>query len=143
MYDMYTSSKYQFTISTDLKNFTVAPTACSFDFTPRHGTVIPITSAEKQALNVKWNPTQVVLNQKKQSLQISPFVSNGVLHLRAETSESDITVLLCDLSGKEMIHQTISNTRSLIQISDMSTGVYELQCITKTGKLNSTRIFVR
>jgi len=143
MYDMYTSSKYQFTISTDLKNFTVAPTACSFDFTPRHGTVIPITSAEKQALNVKWNQTQVLPNQKKQLLQISPFVSNGVLHLGAETSVSDITVLLYDLSGKEIIHQTISNAGSPIRISGLSSGVYELHCITKTCKLSSTRVFVR
>lgn len=143
MYDMYTSSKYQFTTSTDLKNFTVSPTACSFDFTPRHGTVIPITSAEKQALNVKWNPTQVLSNQKKRTLRISPFVANGVLHLGAEASVSDITVLLFDLSGKEIIHQTVTNGRSQIRISDLSSGVYELQCIAKTGKLSSNRIFVR
>lgn len=143
MYDMYTSSKYQFTISTDLKNFAVAPNACSFDFTPRHGTVIPITSAEKLALNAKWNPTQVLDIQKKQLLQISPYVQNGVLHLGAETSVSDITVLLCDFSGKEIIHQTISNGRAQIRIPDLSTGVYELHCSTKTGKLSSTRIFVR
>lgn len=99
--------------------------------------------AEKQALNVKWNPTQVLSNQKKQLLHISPFVSNGFLHLGTETSVSDITVLLCDLSGKEIIHQTISNGRSQIRVSDLSSGVYELHCITKAGKLNSTRIFVR
>lgn len=48
MYDVYTSGRYEFAVSKDLKNFSKDPTPVSFDFTPRHGTVIPITSAEKK-----------------------------------------------------------------------------------------------
>ncbi|MBO0324084.1 family 43 glycosylhydrolase [Muricauda sp. CAU 1633] len=54
MYDMYTSGKYQFTISNDLENFTVVDDAVSMNFHPRHGTVIPITEKEKEALLEKW-----------------------------------------------------------------------------------------
>ncbi|MDP4272229.1 MAG: LamG-like jellyroll fold domain-containing protein, partial [Bacteroidota bacterium] len=42
IYDMYTSGAYQFTVSKDLINFSVVPNTVSFDFTPRHGTIIPI-----------------------------------------------------------------------------------------------------
>ncbi|HYX08911.1 MAG TPA: immunoglobulin-like domain-containing protein, partial [Bacteroidales bacterium] len=49
IYDVYSSGYYEFTQSTDLENFTVVNNA-SFDFTPRHGTIIPITAEEKTRL---------------------------------------------------------------------------------------------
>jgi hypothetical protein len=143
MYDMYTSGKYQFAISTDLKSFTVAPTAISFDFTPRHGTVIPITSAEKQALNAKWNPIQVLANPQNSKFSFSPTLANGVLNLSYEKSSYDITVSISNLLGKEIIHQTIPNCRTQIQISNLSAGVYQLNCTTKAGRPGRARIVVR
>jgi len=51
MYDCYSNKHYQFCSSTDLENFTfVKNTTTSGAFTPRHGTVIPITAAEAEAL---------------------------------------------------------------------------------------------
>lgn len=50
MYDMYRKGKYQFTSSTDLENFKVIDENISMNFHPRHGTVLPITKAEAQAL---------------------------------------------------------------------------------------------
>ncbi|MDN3595528.1 family 43 glycosylhydrolase [Zunongwangia endophytica] len=50
MYDMYTSGKYQFTRSADLKNFEVVDEDISMNFHPRHGTVLPISSEELQRL---------------------------------------------------------------------------------------------
>lgn len=51
MYDCFGSGYYQFYRSDDLMDFTfVQNTATKGDFTPRHGTVIPITSAEREAL---------------------------------------------------------------------------------------------
>ncbi|MFV0564886.1 MAG: family 43 glycosylhydrolase [Flavobacteriaceae bacterium] len=54
MYDMYMSGKYQFTKTSDLENFAVVDDAISMNFHPRHGTVIQITEAEKDALLKKW-----------------------------------------------------------------------------------------
>jgi hypothetical protein len=54
MYDMYTSGTYQFTKSTDLINFKVIDNDISMNFTPRHGTVMPITAAEAKTLAEKW-----------------------------------------------------------------------------------------
>lgn len=57
MYDCYTSGYYQFCSSNDLENFTfVKNTTTSGAFTPRHGTVIQLTSAETEAL-LKAFPT--------------------------------------------------------------------------------------
>ena len=51
MYDCYTSGYYQFCSSTDLEHFTwVKNTTTSGSFTPRHGTVLPITQSEYEAL---------------------------------------------------------------------------------------------
>ncbi|MGF7138277.1 T9SS type A sorting domain-containing protein [Roseimarinus sediminis] len=54
MYDMYTSGSYQFTESTDLMNFSVVDEQVSMNFTPRHGTVIPITDSEARRIATRW-----------------------------------------------------------------------------------------
>ena len=51
MYDCYANGHYQFCKSTDLKDFSVVQnTETKGMFTPRHGTIIPITQAEKDRL---------------------------------------------------------------------------------------------
>lgn len=54
MYDVYMKGAYQFTESTDLENFKVIDHQISMDFHPRHGTIIPITRKELDALAHKW-----------------------------------------------------------------------------------------
>lgn len=72
MYDVYTSGRYEFAQSTDLKNFTADKNLPTFNFTPRHGTVLQITAAEKNALNAKWNPTYVADKTNKYQT-VTPF----------------------------------------------------------------------
>lgn len=55
MYDCFQNGHYQFCSSPDLKTFTeVANTETKGVFTPRHGTLLPITEAEKQRLLLEW-----------------------------------------------------------------------------------------
>ena len=62
MYDCYANGHYQFCSSPDLINFTFRQnTATHGAFTPRHGTVIPITEDEYQRL-VKLPDTTGILN---------------------------------------------------------------------------------
>ena len=57
MYDCYMNGHYQFTSSPDLENFKfVQDTKTSGAFTPRHGTILPITAEETAAL-MKAFPT--------------------------------------------------------------------------------------
>lgn len=55
MYDCYMNGHYQFCRSQDLQTFEwVADTQTTGRFTPRHGTIIPITRAEKDRLLAEW-----------------------------------------------------------------------------------------
>ena len=50
MYDVYMKGSYQFTETTDLKNFKVIDSEVKMNFHPRHGTIIPITAMSCCAL---------------------------------------------------------------------------------------------
>lgn len=54
MYDVYMKGKYQFTETTDLKNFKVIDSEINMNFHPRHGTIIPITREELKRITDKW-----------------------------------------------------------------------------------------
>lgn len=54
MYDVYMKGAYQFTETQDLDTFRIIDEEISMDFHPRHGSVIPITRRELEALTDKW-----------------------------------------------------------------------------------------
>ncbi len=54
MYDVYMKGKYQFTETTDLKNFKIIDNEVKMNFHPRHGTIIPITRDELLNITDKW-----------------------------------------------------------------------------------------
>ena len=58
MYDVYTRGTYQFTQSTDLDSFAVIDESISMNFHPRHGTIVPITNKELNALVKKWSSVE-------------------------------------------------------------------------------------
>jgi beta-xylosidase len=54
MYDLYSSGRYEFQRSKDLKTFTKKPESFRKDFFPRHGTVMSVTADELERLQQKW-----------------------------------------------------------------------------------------
>ena len=54
MYDLYRAHSFQFTKSTDLKNFTIIDQDVKMNFKPRHGTVISISRDELRSLIKQW-----------------------------------------------------------------------------------------
>ena len=63
MYDCYAQGFYQFCKSTDLKNFTfVQNTKTEGNFTPRHGSVMHITKAERERLEA-WSALSLAVNE--------------------------------------------------------------------------------
>ena len=54
MYDVYMKGRYQFTETTDLKNFKVIDNDVKMNFHPRHGIIIPITRDELLRITEKW-----------------------------------------------------------------------------------------
>jgi arabinoxylan arabinofuranohydrolase len=61
MYDVYMDGQYQFTESEDLVNFSIVDESISMDFHPRHGSVLPITSAEAERLQQQWGAVEAKL----------------------------------------------------------------------------------
>jgi len=115
MYDMYMDGKYQFATSTNLLDFQVATKSYSFDFTPRHGTVIPVTAAEKSALNAKWNPTSITRSVLPPGLVL---MGHRIL-VRGETR-----VVLVDLAGTVRLDRQTEGTESVLDLSALPAGVY-------------------
>ena len=115
MYDMYMDGMYQFATSTNLLDFQVASKSYTFDFTPRHGTVIPVTASEKYALNAKWNPSSVAPSASRPGL-----VQAG----RQLLARGEMRVVLVDLAGKTWLDRRVEGTESVLDLSGMPSGVY-------------------
>lgn len=76
MYDIYTQGRYQFTKSSDLKNFTVIDEAISMNFHPRHGTVMPITGKELKRLIAQWGQLDDLLETTSPEVKQQNVVIN-------------------------------------------------------------------
>lgn len=72
IYDVYMNGRYDFTRTSDLENFTLVESSqVSMDFHPRHGTVLPITTAEAKRLEKKWatKKQKIVKNGRNPALK--------------------------------------------------------------------------
>ncbi len=54
MYDLYSSGRYEYQTSKDLKTWTKEPLSFRKDFFPRHGSVISVTQDELERVQQKW-----------------------------------------------------------------------------------------
>ena len=81
MYDCYMNKHYQFCKSTDLKTFEfVQNTEVKGRFTPRHGTIIPITQEEKDRLLKEFGNLTVSDSIKKLSYRLDSTIKSQFLH---------------------------------------------------------------
>lgn len=144
IYDMYTSGKYQFTESLDLENFTVTPNPTSFDFTPRHGTIIPITNVEKQALLTKWSLTGMIPTNISKSISLSPNPANDFLKVKIdEEIISGAELNVNDFTGKLILKKKINSNNEILDISALSSGVYFMRISTDNLTVGSSKFIVR
>jgi len=144
IYDMYTSGKYQFTESLDLENFTVTANPVSFDFTPRHGTIIPITAVEKQALLTKWSLTGMNSTNMSNSISLSPNPASDFLKVKIDNeiiTDSELNVN--DLTGKLILKKKLNSNYQILDISALSSGVYFLNISTDNLLVGSAKFIVR
>ncbi|HMA63865.1 MAG TPA: hypothetical protein VKO63_01660, partial [Chitinispirillaceae bacterium] len=134
MYDVYTSGRYEFALSTDLKNFTLDKVLPSFNFTPRHGTILPITAAEKNALNAKWNPTHTNGIISKSNLSLSsekPATQALLLHTKQPEYRSinSISKQYFSITGKKIEKRLLpaGDSHQPQQRSMPASGIYFLR----------------
>ncbi|MDD4970578.1 MAG: T9SS type A sorting domain-containing protein [Paludibacter sp.] len=143
MYDMYTSGAYQFTTSTDLTNYSVVPNTVSFDFTPRHGTIIPITAAEKQALNARWGVAAVISENKSLPFSISPNPATVFLNVTISNDlEQGAKLNIFDFKGNRLFEKNVTSTTQKLNISMLKKGIYLLGYSTGSGLVSSAKFIV-
>jgi len=144
IYDMYTSGAYQFTTSTDLMNFSVVPNTVSFDFTPRHGTIIPITAAEKQALNAKWGVTAIANNEAAPTFSIYPNPATDFLNVTMNNAANKgMKVAVYDFKGSKLLEKEQTATTDRINISNLTSGMYMITCSNNNGFVSSAKFVIR
>ncbi|MBE6287068.1 MAG: glycoside hydrolase [Mediterranea massiliensis] len=97
MYDVYMRGKYQFTETTDLKNFKVIDSEVKMNFHPRHGTIIPITRDELMRITEKWG----------KPAELGELPNNPVL----PGFHADPEILYSEKTGKYYIYSTSDGHR--------------------------------
>ena len=144
IYDMYTSGTYQFTVSFDMRDFRITPNPISFDFAPRHGTIIPITLTEKQALQAKWSDTGLDNNINDNVFQIypNPASTSITINLNKE-SVSNLEFRIIDFTGKTVRNNKINSTSEIIDVSDIPDGLYLLTIYSGDSTIESKKILVK
>lgn len=142
MYDVYSSGRYEFTTSTDLENFSVI-NGISMDFSPRHGTVIPVTRNEARRLVEKWGygfepipeDTANALSQVPagQDLVLWPLPAGKLLHFGLNDgarSQQVPDLLVTGLDGRIWIRE-LKNINNFLDCSSLPAGCYILQLKTE------------
>ncbi|WP_243346978.1 immunoglobulin-like domain-containing protein [Parabacteroides sp. FAFU027] len=133
---------YVTSTSTDLENFYAITKTASYDFYPVHGTVMPITVAEKQALNAKWGTTGIESISEKNVLAVYPNPVKDILHLSINENNTEITATIYNLTGKELISKTIQANKAQIDVSGLPSGIYVICCKTKDRVLGFSKFIV-
>ncbi len=104
MYDCYANGHYQFCKSSDLKNFEfVQNTPTRGNFTPRHGSVMHITRAEREYLEA-WDGLLETLDELRR-IPVPAFTLEQ-LELRKEMMDKAKDVLAAPSTKKDYIKTT-------------------------------------
>lgn len=104
MYDCYAQGFYQFCKSTDLKNFTfVQNTKTEGNFTPRHGSVMHITKAERERLEA-WSALSLAVNELRH--RSTPTLTLKQLEQRPALIKEAETVLATSADVKTLKKMT-------------------------------------
>lgn len=152
MYDVYTSGRYEFTTSNDLENFSVV-SDISMDFTPRHGTVIPVTQDEARRLVEKWGygfdpipedtTNALSLVPAEQDLVLWPLPVKGLLYFGLNDGNRQLQtteLLVTSPDGREWMRFAHFEDNSL-DCSMLPPGVYILRL--KTGQTDHRAVFIK
>ena len=144
IYDMYTSGAYQFTESMNLENFKVTPNPISFDFTPRHGTVIPVTPTEKQALLTKWdNLSGISHNSSLKDVTVYPNPAKDFLKIKiSKEMTPGMEIRIMDLTGKQILTKRIISDSQQIDVSGLNSGIYFIRFLKDNITYGSVRIIL-
>ncbi|WP_241739291.1 family 43 glycosylhydrolase [Pontibacter beigongshangensis] len=115
MYDVYMKGTYQFAKTKDLENFEVIDQDISMNFHPRHGTVLPITAAEAEALMQKWGSEAEAFHApkaeaiKKINIALDTAAKNLYLPVKPGTSLTSFDPAFSTLPGLTLLPEGAQN----------------------------------
>jgi arabinoxylan arabinofuranohydrolase len=115
MYDVYMKGKYQFTKSKDLEHFEVVDDEISMNFHPRHGTVLPITKKEAEALMGKWGTIDAATLApqsdavKKINVVVDPAQKKVYLPVKPGTNLKSLNPKFSSLPGVSVLPKGAQN----------------------------------
>lgn len=149
IYDMYTSGHYQFTESTDLVNFSIIDQSVTMDFQPRHGSVIPITTEEKERLLKQWSTISSIGPNPDQSDEDGDFViypnpASDVLTIRkGADSGSEVIATLYNSAGSVVMVTKMDNEQATFNVSQLASGFYLLVYTNHKGIVGRSKLVVQ
>lgn len=127
MSDAYGDGYYVMQETTDFQNFTtVSRNSYSFDFTPRHGYVIPITASQYQALANAYPSSAVTAYNS--GMDAVPFSMK-----QGDTPNLPDTVSAQYSDGSKMALPVTWDSSAVSQLASRPTGTYTI-----TGKVQTT-----
>ena len=103
MYDVYMKGKYQFTETTDLKNFKVIDGEVKMNFHPRHGTIIPVTRSEWKRIMDQWGQTGKESKVPHPAQEVAVTSPDGKLQLSVCCPDGDAPSYTVSYNGKQML----------------------------------------
>ncbi|SKB33974.1 Por secretion system C-terminal sorting domain-containing protein [Alkalitalea saponilacus] len=147
MYDVYMRGTYQFTKSYDLENFEIIDHLVSMDFYPRHGTVIPITQVELNALKAAYDDESTAIrnsNFKKQNFLISPNPASDYLLITHPGYLNDEGVIsVYNLSGLKVMEAEAGTDETVLNVKHLKPGYYLVQLSKRNGESEVIKILLK
>ncbi len=115
MYDVYMKGGYQFTETTDLKNFKAIDSEVKMNFHPRHGTIIPITRDELVRITDKWGkPAE--LGVLPNNLAVLPLVAQ---HVTVSGPDGKLLLTVTCPDGGEATYSITYNGKQMLESSPL------------------------
>ena len=135
MYDCYMNGHYQFCTSTDLTNFTFKQnTETSGMFTPRHGTVIPVTDAEIEAINLELIERQ----KQKEAEELQLLKEQLTLEVeRAQQMGVDVTSVQQFLQQEAFTKEGIQEASEALNVNEFN-AIFAIYKEEKTSLIKNT-----
>jgi Glucose / Sorbosone dehydrogenase/Secretion system C-terminal sorting domain len=84
----------------------------------------------------------VATSFEKAGFSLFPNPAQSEFYIKKNTSFSDLTVTVFDISGKQLLSQIIQNENSRIDTTSLSRGMYMVQVEDRTGSLYTTKLVV-
>lgn len=110
----------------------------------QNDSVYRMANSQMVFVNVKSGTTGIPqYSNLNTNISIYPNPANTIIHVELKSKDAGAQYILYDINGKAVKQSIIYNLKSLIDISDVSEGVYNISISSNEGVLNKRVVIVR